>query len=106
MDDEQVVAVLKTTHTLRERAMLSINGENYYLNRLGIMSGHFEMENDDGAEIASAEKRGMWRNEIDISYDDIHLQIYKARWWKGEFIIVRDGEEIGSDYPLRQHASG
>jgi len=84
---------------LREAGELVVLDKTYRVNREGIMSGGFLLQEND-TELARAEKPSAFQRSFTVRYDGRSFGLGAESAFRRKFFLKENAEAVGSIYPL------
>ena len=97
LDNDGKVAEIKTS-TLPESGTFALGGTNYRAYRERMFSGDFFLE-QDGQQIARAQKPGAFRSSFEITYIDQSYKLTKQSLVSRSLILFEGDVEVGCIRP-------
>lgn len=83
---------------LRERAWVTVDGEDYRIEREGIARGRWFLRSGDGV-LASAEKPSAFRRRFDVTVTDRRFTLEPGAPWSRRLVLRHGARERGSIEP-------
>ena len=82
-------------HWLKEKGVLTIQGEEHRVYREGLMSGSFVLERE-GMRLAHADKPSALKRELILNYNGIDYTIRPRGVLSSSFVVLEHDAEVGS----------
>ncbi len=99
-EDGRPVAVIRANR-LREAGTFILEEAAYSVYREGVFFGRYVLEDEDGEVLATAEKPSLFARRFVVEHDGSTLVLRAASLFRRPFVLIEDGEEIGSIHPER-----
>jgi hypothetical protein len=97
-DGEDQIADIRLA-MLREAGELVVQNKSYRVNREGIMSGAFVLQQDD-VELARAEKPSAFHRSFEIGHGGRRYTLGAESAFRRKFVLKENGHSAGSVYPV------